>query len=137
MLGTLRRPSKDAGGNQDLMLWNVGIPGKENTSWEGGLYKLEIKFGTDYPTKAPTCKFTPVIFHPNIYPSGKVCLSILNDEGWKPSITLKQIVLGIQDLLDTPNNDDPAQCEASSILRKDRTLYENKVKEQAKKFTPA
>jgi ubiquitin-protein ligase len=28
----------------------------------------------------------------NIYPSGKVCLSIINDEvGWKPSITIKQV----------------------------------------------
>lgn len=36
-------------------------------------------------------------FHPNIYPSGTVCLSILNeDEGWKPCITVKQILLGIQ-----------------------------------------
>lgn len=42
-------------------------------------------------------RFTPVIFHPNIYPSGTVCLSILNeDEDWKPSITIRQILLGIQ-----------------------------------------
>lgn len=37
-------------------------------------------------------KFTPPLFHPNVYPSGTVCLSILNeDEGWKPAITLKQV----------------------------------------------
>ncbi len=41
--------------------------------------------------------FTPVIFHPNIYPSGTVCLSILSeDKDWKPAITVKQILLGIQ-----------------------------------------
>lgn len=29
--------------------------------------------------------------------AGTVCLSILNeDEGWRPSITIKQILLGIQ-----------------------------------------
>lgn len=38
-----------------------------------------------------------------------VCLSILDaDKGWRPSITVKQILLGIQDLLDTPNALDPA-----------------------------
>lgn len=43
------------------------------------------------------CKFPTGFFHPNIYPSGTVCLSILNeDEGWKPSITVKQILLGVQ-----------------------------------------
>lgn len=46
----------------------------------------------DYPSKPPKCKFTPPLFHPNVYPSGTVCLSILNeDEGWKPAITVKQV----------------------------------------------
>jgi Ubiquitin-conjugating enzyme len=37
-------------------------------------------------------KFDPPLFHPNVYPSGTVCLSILNeDEGWKPAITIKQV----------------------------------------------
>lgn len=36
-------------------------------------------------------QFVPPLFHPNVYPSGTVCLSILNEEnGWKPAITLKQ-----------------------------------------------
>jgi len=48
----------------------------------------------------PKCKFVPVIFHPNIYPSGTVCLSILDAEkDWRPSLTLKDILLGIQKLL--------------------------------------
>ena len=41
-----------------------------------------------------TGKFDPPLFHPNVYPSGTVCLSILNeDEGWKPAITIKQVTL--------------------------------------------
>merc|ERR1712072_9224 len=58
------------------------------------------------------------LFHPNIYPSGTVCLSILNeDEDWKPSITVKQILLGIQDLLDNPNPGSPAQSEPYQMFR--------------------
>jgi ubiquitin-conjugating enzyme E2 I len=39
-----------------------------------------------------TGQFPSGFFHPNIYPSGTVCLSILNeDEDWKPSITVKQV----------------------------------------------
>ncbi len=39
-----------------------------------------------------TGQFPGGFFHPNIYPSGTVCLSILNeDEDWKPSITVKQV----------------------------------------------
>lgn len=52
------------------------------------------------------CRFEKDFFHPNIFPSGKVCLSILNEEkDWKPSITIKQVLLGIQELLSNPNGE--------------------------------
>ncbi|PWA92546.1 SUMO-conjugating enzyme SCE1 [Artemisia annua] len=59
----------------------------------------------------------PGFFHPNVYPSGTVCLSILNeDSGWRPAITVKQILVGIQDLLDTPNPADPAQTDGYHLF---------------------
>lgn len=85
------------------------------TPWEGGLYKLKMYFKDDYPTSPPKCKFEPPLFHPNVYPSGTVCLSLLDEEkDWRASITVKQILLGIQELLNEPNIKDPAQAEAYS-----------------------
>ena len=61
-------------------------------------------------------KFDPPLFHPNVYPSGTVCLSLLDeDKDWRPAVTIKQILLGIQDLLNDPNIRDPAQAEAYTI----------------------
>lgn len=38
-------------------------------------------------------KFEPPLFHPNVYPSGTVCLSILEeDKDWRPAITIKQVI---------------------------------------------
>lgn len=97
-------------------------------------------------TRHPPGKFAPPLFHPNVYPSGTICLSILDEEkSWRPAITIKQvcvcamshvgrpvlevkhshaarpaptqIVLGVQDLLDSPNIADPAQTEAYNLLR--------------------
>jgi ubiquitin-conjugating enzyme E2 I len=60
-------------------------------------------------------------------------LSILNEEeGWKPAITVKAIALGIQDLLDTPNPESPAQAEAYNLFKKDRQEYERRVKRVVK-----
>jgi ubiquitin-conjugating enzyme E2 I len=74
-----------------------GIPGKAGTIWEGGVYPLTIEFTEEYPSKPPKCKFSPPLFHPNVYPSGTVCLSILNeDEDWRAAITVKQVLIGIQ-----------------------------------------
>ena len=96
-----------------------------------------MKFKDDYPNSAPKCQFDPPLYHPNVYPSGTVCLSILDDEkDWRPSITVRQILLGIQELLDSPNPRDPAQAEAYTAYMNNRDEYNRKVLEQARRFTP-
>ena len=74
----------------------------------------------------------PPLFHPNVYPSGTICLSILNEEeGWSPAITIKQMLLGIQDLLDTPNPNSPAQSAAYQMFVQDKAAYARRVREEA------
>jgi ubiquitin-conjugating enzyme E2 I len=59
-------------------------------------------------------------------------LSILNEEeGWRPAITLKQVLVGIQDLLDDPNPNSPAQSEAYHLYMNDRAAYRKRVKKEA------
>lgn len=113
---------------------NCGIPGKAGTIWEGGVYPLTMEFTEEYPSKPPKCKFSPPLFHPNVYPSGTVCLSILNeDEDWRAAITVKQVLIGIQDLLDNPNPNSPAQAEAYHLFISNKPQYEQRVKEVAAK----
>ncbi|KAL9327638.1 hypothetical protein ACSQ67_002641 [Phaseolus vulgaris] len=107
------------------------------TDWEGGYFPLTMHFSEDYPSKPPKCKFPQGFFHPNVYPSGTVCLSILNeDSGWRPAITVKQILVGIQDLLDQPNPADPAQTEGYHLFIQDATEYKRRVRQQAKQYPP-
>lgn len=115
--GFVAKPEALADGSVNLMVWQCTIPGKAGTDWEGGCYPLTLNFSEDYPSKPPKCKFPAGFFHPNVYPSGTVCLSILNeDSGWRPAITVKQILVGIQDLLDQPNPADPAQTEGYHLF---------------------
>lgn len=38
--------------------------------------------------------FNPVILHPNVFPSGKVSLSLIDkNKGWKPQITTKEVMI--------------------------------------------
>ncbi|KAG8879342.1 E2 SUMO-conjugating protein ubc9 [Tulasnella sp. 332] len=135
--GFYAKPKKLPDGTLNLLEWEVGIPGKEATSWAGGIYKLNMTFTEEYPAKPPKCKFDPPLFHPNVYPSGTVCLSILDEEkSWKPGLTIKQIVLGIQDLLNDPNVNDPAQSDAYTMFKNDKVAYERKVKQQARDNAP-
>merc|ERR1712224_877123 len=121
-VGFFARPATDANGEANLLKWHCGIPGPEGTIWEGCTLPLVMTFGTNYPSEPPHCAFPAGFFHPNIYPSGKVCLSIINndpDQGgaWKPSVTIKAILVGIQSLLIEPNNGDAAQQLGYDVYR--------------------
>eukprot|EP00999_Lentomonas_sp_LEN2_P000728 NODE_1725_length_756_cov_14.195548_g1676_i0.p1 GENE.NODE_1725_length_756_cov_14.195548_g1676_i0~~NODE_1725_length_756_cov_14.195548_g1676_i0.p1 ORF type:complete len:165 (-),score=20.46 NODE_1725_length_756_cov_14.195548_g1676_i0:187-681(-) len=133
--GFWARPINGPDGSASLMEWEAAVPGKQGTPWEGGEYKLKIEFSNDYPSKPPKCRFSPVLFHPNVYPSGTVCLSILNEEkDWRPAITLKQILLGIQELLDSPNISDPAQEEPYKLYMNNKDEYRKRVLIEAQKY---
>ena len=138
--GFVAKPDSSSG-TANLMLWKCLIPGKEGTDWEGGLFKVDMHFSDEYPSKPPKCVFVPPLFHPNIYPSGTVCLNILNeDEAWRPAITVKQILLGIQELLDTPNKLSPAQSEAYQLFLQDEGktgVYKQRILEETRKNRPA
>lgn len=77
--GFYAKPQRNAQGLLDLKTWECGIPGKEKTLWEGGLFKLSVIFPdgefphdstrdenetdvfvAEYPTKPPKCtRFSP------------------------------------------------------------------------------
>lgn len=58
------------------------IIGPPDTPYQFGFFEFTVKFGREYPTKAPgvvaiTTNGGRTRFNPNIYAAGKVCLSIL------------------------------------------------------------
>ncbi len=121
----------------DLFKWELLVPGKENTPWEHGLYKFIASFPPDYPQKAPKITSIPPLFHPNVYPSGNLCLSLIDDtKDWKSSISIKDLLKSLQMFLSSPNGGDPAHPEAIKLFRRDLNLYNNKIKQQAKERTP-
>ena len=129
--GFVARPETNDKGVVNLMRWRCEIPGPKDSVWERGVFKLFMEFPRDYPLKPPRCYFKPVLPHPNIYPSGTVCLSILNEEeDWKPSLTIKNILLGIQKMLkEEPNLISPAQLEATKLYKKDKEKYQKNARE--------
>jgi ubiquitin-conjugating enzyme E2 I len=58
----------------------------------------------------------------------------VQDEDWRPSITIKQVLTGIQDLLDTPNDASPAQADAYMYHTKKPDEYRKRVLAQASKY---
>ena len=90
------KPRKNQDESSNIMVWEAGIPGKVGTDWEGGVYRVVLKFFPEYPSKGPYVCFDPVIFHPNVFSNGEICLSILKDQpgGWQPSVNMTALLLG-------------------------------------------
>ena len=122
------KPRQRSDKSTDLFQWDVVIPGKPGSVWAPGLYPATMTFTQDYPEKPPTVKFLPIngkpLFHPNVYNDGGVCMSIINPEGsrhhygsggtWKPSLTIKQVLLALQTFLDEATS----LCVAAAATRK-------------------
>jgi ubiquitin-conjugating enzyme E2 I len=54
--GFYARPIKKADNSTDMMKWEAGIPGKAGTPWEGGVYRVEMHFSSEYPLKVTSDK---------------------------------------------------------------------------------
>jgi ubiquitin-conjugating enzyme E2 I len=42
--GFFAKPHRTAQGVLDLKKWECGVPGKKDTLWDGGLFKLDVVF---------------------------------------------------------------------------------------------
>ena len=86
-------------------------------------------------------KFLTKMWHPNIYPDGKVCISILHppgtdqyntqetaDERWRPILGVEGILLSVISMLNDPNISSPATIDAAVELRDSPEAYKKKVK---------
>lgn len=83
------------------------IIGPKDTLYENAFLFFEITFPSNYPYSPPNFKYISqnnVRIHPNIYVSGKVCLSILGTwagPSWTCAMDITNVLVTIQSLLDS------------------------------------
>ena len=108
---------------ENLTLWEATIFGPNGTPYDGGVFKLKIKFTDEYPLKAPQIYFVTPIYHCNINSNGGICLDILKDN-WSPALTISNVLLSICSLLSEPNPKDPLVPEIADLLIKNKKLHD-------------
>ncbi|KAI1335775.1 ubiquitin-conjugating enzyme/RWD-like protein [Xylariaceae sp. FL0016] len=109
----------------------------------GAIFRAHMTFPPEYPHLPPTMVFQhPVPFHPNVYPTGELCISILHppeddktgyesaSERWSPVQSPETVLLSVVSLFGEPNVDSPANLDAAKLLREER---EGKNKEFRKR----
>ena len=108
---------------EDIYDWVATIMGPEKSVYEGGVFKLSIKFPERYPFKPPKCKFITKIYHPNVNMGGGICLDILKDQ-WSPALTVSKVLLSICSLLTDPNPDDPLVPDIATQYKENRVQFD-------------
>lgn len=68
------------------------------------------------------------MFHPNIYPDGRICLDILQNQ-WSSVYDASAVLTSIRAMLGDPNPLSPANNEAAQIYCEDMSEYERRVRE--------
>ncbi|KAK4157219.1 ubiquitin-conjugating enzyme E2 R1 [Chaetomidium leptoderma] len=123
-----------------------------DSAFNGGYFKAEFVFTDEYPYQPPKFRFLIPINHPNIYPDGQLCISILHKPGedimsgeaaserWSPLQGAESVLRSILLLLDDPEINSPANVDAAVMYRDHRSEYIEKAHEtveQSKKDIPA
>ena len=126
----------------DYSLWKLSILGPKDTPYKGGLFFIGVKFPEDYPLKAPEVYFITPIYHLNVNPRaprspediplGHISISTLS--WWKPEYKMREVLINIFALFYKANPDSPYGLARAEEFRKDRDLYNEKIKHFTKKY---
>lgn len=126
--------------DSNIFVWNIGVMVlNEDSIYHGGYFKAQMRFPDDFPFSPPQFRFTPAIYHPNVYRDGRLCISILHQSGdpttdepdaetWSPVQTVESVLISIVSLLEDPNISSPANVDAAVDYRKNPDQYKQRVK---------
>ncbi|OLS27109.1 MAG: Ubiquitin-conjugating enzyme E2 [Candidatus Heimdallarchaeota archaeon LC_3] len=141
--GTIKQLKAFPGNKKSIEHLAVLLEGPKGTPYQKGIYKLEIKFGNDYPYSPPFVRLHTPIWHPNFWPKpteypGKrnICLALVDPElkgsrhGWSPSKNVGTVINSILAMF----NVDKAYTNPHDVFNKSAAMeYLNNQKKFKKK----
>ncbi|PWW74218.1 UBC-like protein [Tuber magnatum] len=109
--------------SDDLTSLQIFLAGPTQTPFETGLFQIHLRIPPTYPAEPPKASFKTKIFHPNVDErSGDVCVDTLKRD-WKPTLTLKDVLVTIRCLLVYPNPTSSLNEAAGKLLLEDYEGY--------------
>mmetsp|Transcript_13 Transcript_13/g.48 ORF Transcript_13/g.48 Transcript_13/m.48 type:complete len:170 (+) Transcript_13:153-662(+) len=132
--------------DSNLFEWEIMIVGPSDTLYEGGFFRAKLEFPKTFPNEPPTMTFVTKMWHPNIYPDGKVCISILHSPGedphneqetadlrWRPVLGVESILVSVISMLSDPNESSPANIDAAVMWRDRRDEFKKQVRQTVRR----
>lgn len=70
----------------------VPSPHTEGTPYAGGLFRMKLLLGKDFPASPPKGYFLTKIFHPNVGANGEICVNVLKRD-WTAELGIRHVLL--------------------------------------------
>ncbi|KAH6943322.1 hypothetical protein HPB50_019462 [Hyalomma asiaticum] len=106
----------------DIYNWIALIIGPENTPYEGGLFKMKIEIGENYPFVPPRVTMVTPVYHPNFVADFPLCLDVLQRD-WSPAMTVTDVLLSVVSLMGQPDLTKPSVTTIARLYSEDIELY--------------
>lgn len=131
---------------ENIFEWSVAlIVLNPDSLYYGGYFKATMKFPANYPYEPPDFRFNRPLWHPNVYPDGRLCISILHQPGedamsgeasgerWSPVQRVESVLISVLSLLDDAEVSSPANVDAGVQLRTNPEAYRERVRQDREK----
>ncbi|XP_066568818.1 ubiquitin-conjugating enzyme E2 S [Amia ocellicauda] len=112
---------------EDITELHTAIEGPEGTPFAGGVFRMRLVLGKDFPAAPPKAYFLTKIFHPNVGHKGEICVNVLKRD-WRPELGLRHVLLTIKCLLIHPNPESALNEEAGRLLLEDYSEYASRAR---------
>ncbi|AAZ13415.1 ubiquitin-conjugating enzyme E2, putative [Trypanosoma equiperdum] len=131
----------------NMLRMKVTVRPSRPSIWHGGFFDFLLEFREEYPYEGPRVRYVGPnrVWHPNIEGSEfaekegmekasrktewSVCLSFQTD--WKPTFSLRDVIIMIELLFQDPNPDDPlhgTSKQAAQMMKDDPVRFRTKAR---------
>ena len=106
---------------------HASIEGPVDTPYEGGVFRMKLVLGSDFPASPPRGYFLTKCFHPNIAANGDICVNTLKRD-WKPEVNLSHVLQVIRCLLIVPFPESSLNDEAGKLFMESYDEYASRAR---------
>ena len=112
------------------------LNGPHKTPYISGKFGLYIQYPESYPFAPMEIQFISKIYHLNISENGKLCMQMLDKDGWSPAWTLRHTLLSLISLMTKPDIQYAIKGNESILeqYQTNQSLYNKTAKEWTMKY---
>lgn len=114
------------------MSFKVDYTPDKESFWYPGVYNFTFTIPNEYNSKPPKVMCNTKIYHPNIDLQGNVCLNILKEGDWRPTLDIATVIASVYFLFYDPNPKDPLNHDAAELMRDDMSTFQANIRKTLK-----